>query len=219
MTTKEIIYVGDPMCSWCWGFSHAVEEIYTHFNDQAPLTIRLGGLHAYETDPMSDDYKATIRHHWEDVNRATGAPFDFSFFDREGFVLDTEPACRAVVTMRSLHKEKTLPFYEAISRSFYTENKDTTDVETFKVLCEEVGADPEEFEAKFSSDDYKELTKLDFIFCQRTGATGFPSMMVKEGETYAMLTAGYQPFENLKPILERWIEVGLAGFSQDAGHA
>ena len=219
MTTKEIIYVGDPMCSWCWGFAHTVEVIYKTFNDRAPLNIRLGGLHAYDTDPMSDSYKATIRHHWEDVNRATGAPFDYDFFDREGFVLDTEPACRAVITMRSFDKDKTLPFYEAISRSFYSENKDTTDVETFKRLCEEVGADPDEFEKKFSSDEYKELTKVDFIFCQRIGATGFPSMLVKEDETYAMLTSGYQSFENLAPILERWIEVGLAGFSQEAGQA
>jgi putative protein-disulfide isomerase len=214
MPTKQIIYVGDPMCSWCWGFAHTVEEIYKTFNDRAPLDIRLGGLHAYDTDPMSEDYKATIRNHWADVNRATGAPFDYNFFDREGFILDTEPACRAVITVRSLDKEKTLAFYEAISRSFYNENKNTTNVGTFKYLCEEVAIDADEFEKRFLSDEYKELTKLDFIFCKRIGATGFPSMLVKEGETYAMLTSGYQPFENLAPVLERWIEVGLAGISE-----
>ena len=83
-----------------------------------------------------------------------------------------------------------------------------------KALCKEVDLDPEKFERKFSSAEYKELTKLDFTFCQRVGATGFPLMLVKEDETYAMLKAGYQPFENLKPVLKRWIEVGLIGFSQ-----
>ena len=32
------------------------------------------------------------------------------YFDRDGFVYDTEPACRAVVTMRRLLPEKTLVY-------------------------------------------------------------------------------------------------------------
>lgn len=211
--TKEIFYFGDPMCSWCWGFAPAVEQIHRDFHEQAPLSIVLGGLHAYDTDPMSDNYKATIRHHWEDVNRATGAEFDYSFFDRDGFVLDTEPACRAVVTVTRMDKSKMLPFYESVSRSFYSENKDTTSLETFVDLAKEADLDPDEFAALFETDELKQETLSNFRFTQGLGVTGFPTVVVKEGDgedqKLALLTSGYQSYENLRPAILDWLEHGL----------
>lgn len=207
--SREIIYFGDPMCSWCWGFAPVITRIQNDYGSEAPLRIVLGGLHAFDSKPMSQNYKDTIRHHWESVNAATGALFDFSFFDRDGFVLDTEPACRAVVTARSMEVENLLAFYETVSRSFYTENKDTTRADTFGPLATEAGLDAEEFAVKFESDDIKQETKNDFFRSQSLGVTGFPTLVVNDNDQLALLTAGYQPFENLKPAIDHWLEHGL----------
>ena len=213
--TNEIVYIGDPMCSWCWGFASVIDSIHKDFNHEAPLSIILGGLHAYDDFPMSKDYKNDIRHHWEDVNRATGAVFDYRFFDRDGFILDTEPACRAVVTIRKIKPDFVLSFYESISRSFYSENKDTTVLKTFKPLIKQVGIDFEEFDQKFNSSQIKEETKSDFQFSKKIGVTGFPTVLVKEGERLALLTAGYQPYQTLKPAIEDWLKNGLSDHPRD----
>jgi len=201
------------MCSWCWGFAPTIQKISTEYFEQAPLTITTGGLHAYDTDPMSDDYKATIQHHWEDVSSTTGAQFNYSFFDREDFVLDTEPACRAVVIVRALDNTKTLTYYESISRSFYTENLDTTDINILKKLVDEAGLDVEEFVKLFESDALKQVTLEDFRFSQKLGVTGFPTIVAKEGngdeQKLALISAGYQPYQNIKPIIDHWLEHGL----------
>ena len=201
------------MCSWCWGFAPTIQKISTEYFEDAPLTITTGGLHAYDTDPMSDDYKATIRHHWEDVYRTTGAQFNYSFFDREDFVLDTEPACRAVVIVRALDNTKTLTYYESISQSFYTENLDTTDINILKRLAEKAGLDVEEFVKLFESDALKQVTLKDFRFSQKLGVTGFPTFVAKEGkgdeQKLALISAGYQPYQNIKPIIDHWLEHGL----------
>ena len=55
------------MCSWCWGFSPVIKNISKTYADEAPVSIVLGGLHAFDTEPMNEGYKSTIRHHWEDV--------------------------------------------------------------------------------------------------------------------------------------------------------
>lgn len=208
--TKEIIYFGDPMCSWCWGFAESITKIQSEYANEAPLKIIVGGLHAFDTNPMSQSYKDTIRHHWESVNQATGVPFDYGFFDREGFVLDTEPACRAVVTARHMNVGNLLAFYESVSRSFYEENKDTTALETFLLLAEEAKLDTATFADLFQSADIKQATKDDFFRSQSLGVTGFPTLVISENEQLAMLTAGYQPFENLKPIIEHWLENGIS---------
>jgi putative protein-disulfide isomerase len=159
---------------------------------------------------MSNNYKTNIRHHWEDVNRATGAVFNYRFFDRDGFILDTEPACRAVVTIRKINPDVFLSFYESVSRSFYFENKDTTVSKTFKPLAEKVGLDSKEFDQIFNSNQIKEETRSDFQFSKKIGVTGFPTALVKEGEKLALLTAGYQPYQTLKPAIEDGLKNGLS---------
>lgn len=186
-----------------------IARIDQTYRDRAPLSIVVGGLHAFDDFPMSDDYKASIRHHWQDVNKATGAEFDYRFFDRDGFVLDTAPACRAVVTARHLNKDKALDFYESVSRSFYFENKDTTDGETFKQLAFEAGLDGEAFADLFQSDAMKQATLDDFHHAKSLGIHGFPTVMVKENDTMALLTNGYRPFDQLKPSIDHWLEQGL----------
>ena len=213
MATREIIYFGDPMCSWCWGFSPVIKNISQTYADDAPVSIVVGGLHAFDTDPMNDDYKATIQHHWEDVSTATGAVFDYAFFDREGFVLDTEPACRAAVTVRDMDKSKLLHFYDSISRSFYSENKDTTNVEIFKLLATEAGLDADAFQEQFESDALKETTRRDFQYAKELGVTGFPTVVVQENKgkdaKLALLSAGYQPYDSLAPIIDDWLTNGF----------
>ena len=213
MATREIIYFGDPMCSWCWGFSPVIRNISQTYADQAPVSIVLGGLHAYDTEPMSDDYKTTIRHHWEDVSKTTGAVFEYAFFDRKGFVLDTEPACRAVVTVRDMEQSKLIDFYDSISRSFYSENKDTTNLETFKLLATEAGLDADAFQEHFESDAIKEITRNDFQYAKGLGVTGFPTVVVKENEgedaRLALLSGGYQSYASLAPIIDDWLKNGL----------
>ena len=213
--TNEILYFGDPMCSWCWGFAPVLNAIEKKFGDEAPVSVIVGGLHAYDNFPMSKTYKANIRHHWEDVNKATGALFDYTFFNRDGFVLDTEPACRAVVTARLMNKSILIPFYKSISRSFYSENKDTTDLKQFKSLAEEVGLDFVDFSKIYNQLKTKENTRNDFNFTKKIGVTGFPTVIIKEDEKMALLTAGYQSFQNIEPKIEAWLSNGLKEYPEN----
>ena len=213
--TNEILYFGDPMCSWCWGFAPVLNAIEKKFGDEAPVSVIVGGLHAYDNFPMSKTYKANIKHHWEDVNKATGALFDYTFFNRDGFVLDTEPACRAVVTARLMNKSILIPFYESISRSFYSENKDTTDLKQFKSLAEEVGLDFVDFSKIYNQLKTKENTRNDFNFTKKIGVTGFPTVIIKEDEKMALLTAGYQSFQNIEPKIEAWLSNGLKEYPEN----
>ncbi|MFB0923297.1 MAG: DsbA family protein [Alphaproteobacteria bacterium] len=207
---KEIIYVGDPMCSWCWGFSPVLKQIQQDYSKDAPLRLIVGGLHAFDTDPMNDQYKATIKHHWEQVAEASGQPFNYAFFEREGFVLDTEPACRATVVVRNMNPDVLLPFYERIHMGYYVEDTDTTKLETFVDYAEKEGLDGSVFAAAFEAEATKQETMDDFAWCQKTGVTGFPTVVLREDTTMAALTVGYQPFDTIKPVLDAWVSGDLS---------
>jgi putative protein-disulfide isomerase len=210
MSEKEIIYVGDPMCSWCWGFSPVLDRIRDNYGALAPMRVVVGGLHAFDTEPMSDDYKATIRSHWEHVAEATAQPFNYAFFDRQGFVLDTEPACRATVTVRNIKPAAVWPFYESIHKGYYVEDSDTTALDTFMSYAEREEIDGEQFKAAFESDAMRQETLEDFAWCQQSGVTGFPAVVLREDQHKAALTIGYRPFDDLKPTLDAWTSGDLS---------
>ncbi|MFQ5764648.1 MAG: DsbA family protein [Rhodospirillales bacterium] len=214
---REIIFVVDPMCSWCWGFSPVIEAIRSAYGERAAMTIVAGGLRPLTSAPMSDKDKAEIRHHWEAVEKASGQPFDFDFFERSGFVYDTEPACRALVTVRTLEPASSYTYLARLHRAFYAENRDVTADAVLAALAEETGVERERFVEAFRSREMIYQTSGDFIRSQSMGARGFPTVVLRNGEDYALLVAGFVPFDKLKAPLEGWFAGEAAAADNAAG--
>lgn len=203
---REIVAVVDPMCSWCWGFSPALEGIERDFGAVAPLTIVVGGLRPLTKRKMDAKAKAEIREHWQHVQEASGQPFDFEFFAREGFVYDTEPACRALVTVRTLKREAARDFLDRAHRAFYAENKDVTDADVLADIAEAAGVAKAGFVALFNTIDIVYETAGDFHAARRLGVNGFPTVLLRAGNAMSILTAGFQPYERIAPAIEAWLK-------------
>ena len=75
--TMNLIYVGDAMCSWCYGFARTLEELLNDPGEAAPLQLALvmGGLRPFTTEPMSAARADELAGHWQQVAQASGQPF------------------------------------------------------------------------------------------------------------------------------------------------
>ena len=102
MSLPVLWYFADPMCSWCWGFSPVITEIKQKFDQKLNLALTLGGLRPNESQPMDSKLRDDILHHWHEVENLTGQTFNFDNAMPEGFIYNTEPASRAVITMSNL---------------------------------------------------------------------------------------------------------------------
>jgi len=203
---QQLIYFADPMCSWCWGFSPAMERVVARFGDRLPIRLILGGLRPGTTDTMDAAAKQMIRGHWEHVHEASGQPFDFAFFDRDGFVYDTEPGCRAVVAARRLDPAKAMALLKRIHHAFYAENADVTDRGVLCDLAEGMGLDRAAFEAAFDAEETRTETQTDFAIAYHSGVTGFPTLIVgSEEEGYAAVSRGYQAAEQVEALIDGWL--------------
>lgn len=209
-TEKRIFYFADPMCSWCWGFAPVIARILAAARDRAsvraPVRLVAGGLRVGTTEPMDARAKAAIRGHWEHVQAATGQPFDFGFFAREGFVYDTGPACRAAVAMRNLAPRHAFAYFEALQRGFYEDGRDVTEPSVLAAIAEPFCAGAETFAAVYAAKEIEEATLADFRLTQALGIAGFPAVVLKDEAGLVPLTVGYQPFEDLAPALEAWLQ-------------
>lgn len=199
----DLLYFANPMCSWCWGFAPAVRAL-TEAGHR--VTLALGSLGADRARPMRAKDKDEVRQHWRHVTEASGQPFDFGFFERDGFVYDTEPACRALVAARELDAERAWPLLAAIQQAFYEQGVDVTRAPQLVELAEQVGFDRARFAEAFSSPDTRTATAADFSWVQDLGIAGFPTLLAERNGQLALLTNGYQPLERLQPLLGRWLQ-------------
>ena len=207
MQGPHLVYFADPMCSWCWGFSPVMQAIQQRFGAALPVRLILGGLRPGTTQPMDPRDLLDVRGHWEHVREASGQPFDFGFFDRGGFVYDTEPASRAVVVLRRRGMATGLAALQRIQRAFYAHNQDVTDVDTLAALAAEFGVAPADFRDEFAHDDAVQETLADFATAHGAGVRGFPTLIAGSGrdDRYALITHGFQPAERIVPAVERWL--------------
>jgi putative protein-disulfide isomerase len=205
----QLVYFAYPMCSWCYGFAPVVSALAEHYEGRMPVRLVMGGLRAGNTTPMRPEDKDYIRNAWTRVGAATGQPFDMTFFERDSFTYDTEPACRAVVTARRLLPRLALPFMGRLQQAFYAENRDTTSAETIADVAEESGFNRSGFSAAFDSAETRNETFRDFLSAQELGIRGFPTLLAGSVEKgYALVTNGYRPLGELAEPLQRWLASG-----------
>ena len=191
MNDAELIYVADPMCSWCYGFGVELTRIRSEID--LPIRPVMGGLRPSDrAPPLDEKLKQYLRSTWAQVEAKSGQPFAFGFLDREGWVYDTEPACRAVVAMRSLAPSAAVDFFSRLQTAFYAEGHDPTDDATYPELVEAFGVDADAFLRALPTDEIRDRTRADFAEAQRLGVSGFPTLLLREGARITPLTRGYQ---------------------------
>lgn len=199
MAEKSLIYVGDPMCSWCYGFGVPLQQLMVQLPG-VPLTLVLGGLRAYNKEVMPEALKSTLHHHWSEVTKRSGKPFGNHQFDREGYIYDTEPACRAVVTIRAHAPEHALAMYHAIQQAFYAMSRDITQTSVLADVWQELlrtqpgtttNFSRTDFLQAFDSDSIKSLTRNDFEMAQQWGIRGFPALIAVVDGQAQLVANGY----------------------------
>jgi len=200
---KEIIYIGDPMCSWCWGISKELQQLKAYF-PQYKFTIVVGGLRPGGGDPWNDEMKGFLKHHWEEVTKRSGQSFGYKLFDREHFNYDTEPPCRAVVAGRKwISYSDQLNFYEAVTRKFYVENEDPGEDEFYRSICEDFSIPFDDFISHFKSDEAKKATMSEFQLNRQWGVTGYPTVLFVHNDELFKINYGYREFEGMKEAIEK----------------
>lgn len=201
----EFIYVGDPMCSWCWGFAPVLDRMEQVYD--IPIRFVAGGLRPGPNAEVIDDgMEEMLAHHWHQVAEASGQPFDHTFLKRrDGWKYDTEVPSIATVTMRSLDEKQVLAFHARLQRAFYAEGIDVTDRSVYPDLLEGFSVDHGEFMRRFNSEEMKTATWNDFSEARSMGASGFPTLLVKDGDELGVLTRGFLPADTLLPALSDWL--------------
>ena len=207
----NLIYIADPMCSWCYGFGPELQALLEGLPGLS-VDVVMGGLRAYNTEVMNEAMKAELMSHWKQVHETSGLPFLDRAVEQPGFIYDTEPACRAVVTARILAPQAALPVFHAIQQAFYGEGRDVTRGDVLaEIACVALAAggtptDQTTFQSLWSSEKMALATKADFAQTKIWKVTGFPMLVLERNGQLDMITSGYTKMPTLVAQLQTLVD-------------
>lgn len=204
---SSLIYIADPMCSWCYGFGPELAALLEGLPGGIPIEIVVGGLRAYNTKVMDEELKSTLLEHWHKVQDQTGLPFNFDALSRDNFIYNTEPACRAVVAARMLAPKVSLYVFHEIQRAFYADGLDITQASVLASVATKALAeggyqvDEDTFLKTWNSDVAIKATNDDFVQVHKWGITGFPALVLERDGKLDMVTSGYVAMPKLIELM------------------
>lgn len=203
----EIIYIGDPMCSWCWGISPALIKLRDHYRSkEVGFRVVVGGLRPGGGDPWNQEMKDFLREHWGHVTEKSGQPFGYELMDKEDFNYDTEPSCRAIVAAKPLVGDQEMEFFEEVQRKFYVESEDPGALLFYESICEKFNMDFSEFSQRFESEEVRYETRNEFMLNRQWGVQGYPSIVLLHRDQLFLVAHGYATLADMKAQIEKTIK-------------
>ncbi len=182
-------YVGDPMCSWCWGFAPVLEDVATFLPKGVEVEYVMGGLAPDSDDPMPAEVRQYVQENWREVTKTTGAQFNWDFWEKCQPRRSTYPACRAAL---AAGLQDALPrMFDALQRAYYLEARNPSDSETHIEVAKELGLDVDRFANDLLSAHVETLLQADFAKRRELGVREFPTITFQDGTGYVTVMRGW----------------------------
>ncbi|MEQ9378407.1 MAG: DsbA family protein [Imperialibacter sp.] len=205
MKKETIIYIFDPLCGWCYGFSGTIVDLFNKRKDEFNFEVVAGGMVTGTRIAPFSTMHGYISGAYKRVEEMTGAKFGESYLNDllpSDTQMNSEPPSRALVTFRSFLPDQVVPFAHALQKKQYLEGRDFADNKVYEELATEFGLDPKAFIEKFESEEMKYRTTQDFQWSNSAGVKGFPTVVLKNDQGYYLVSNGFRPLEEVEKVIE-----------------
>lgn len=176
---RELYYIHDPMCSWCWAFRPVWSQITAQLPSSIAVKNLLGGLAPDSQVAMPLEMQNQIRGFWQTIERRVpGTAFNYDFWAQCSPRRSTWPACRAVIAARNQGDTFEEPMILAIQKGYYLQAKNPSDESVLCDLAEPLGLDRTLFLSDLNSAETHKQLASEIQLSQKIGARGFPSLVL-----------------------------------------
>ncbi len=187
---KNLYYIHDPMCSWCYAFAPSLNKITLALQNQIQIQSLVGGLAIDSDQPMAKETKRHVKDAWIRIeHEVPGTAFNFDFWDQCQPRRSTYPACRAVILARQSSKEKAMT--HAIQQAYYQQARNPSDDNVLCNLAEKIGLDTEQFSRQLNSAETRRLLETEIQFTRQLGVTSFPSLILQKNHSASLIPLSY----------------------------
>jgi len=190
--SPTLIYIHDPMCSWCWGFRPVWQQVQRAVAGKLDVRYVLGGLAADTDEPMSEEMRLNIIDNWRRIQREIpGTEFNYDFWTVCSPRRSTYPACRAIIACRMQQPALENEMLLLIQQAYYLQAKNPSELDVLAALAEQLGLDTRQFVDDIQSEVCQNILLGEIQFCREINISSFPSIVLKQGKSYTSLDIDY----------------------------
>lgn len=208
MSEKRLVYVFDPLCGWCYGFSPVVRQLFEATRRRAVWDILCGGMVVGDRvgpiGRISDFLKQALPRVEGTTGVAFGEAFTTGILEPGTLVLSSLEPSRALQAVKTLARDRAMTYAGLLQRALYDQGRDVTSLGVLGDLAEEarvVG-----FEIEYMKTDTYEATLEEFRTVASMGITGFPTLVGFDGDEGRVFSRGWAPFDRVFESVNRWLD-------------
>lgn len=195
-----LYYIYDPMCSWCWGFSRALNELLDKIPQEIEVQSLLGGLAPDSDITMPESMQQSIKENWSRIEKSIpDVKFNFDFWRKNIPRRSTYPACRAVIAARRQGKEYEKKMTEAIQQAYYRQARNPSDISTLIELSKELGLSVEKFQSDLLSTEVDNILKQEINLSRALYVESLPTLvlMLTDSNEASTITINYNDSDTM----------------------
>lgn len=190
--SKKLIYVHDPMCSWCFGFSKVYQQLTEQLPGNVALIRLLGGLAPDTDEIMPESTRQMVQQNWRRIEQQIpGVEFNYDFWTKCQPRRATYPACRAVIAAREQGDEYDISMTRQIQQAYYRQARNPSDNETLIELAGELGLDQERFSVQLVAEHTQQRLLDEIANTRAIGVSGFPSLVLQNDDGLQSVLINY----------------------------
>lgn len=205
----SLIYIHDPMCSWCWGFEPLRQQLFEALAGKMQIRRLVGGLAPDSDQPMPVEMQKQLQQTWRRIEEIIpGTRFNYAFWSDCAPRRSTYPSNRAVIAARQQGEEFDPLMTARIQKAYYLEARNPSDNETLVELAADIGLDAGRFADSLASEATHRLLLDEIASSRAMGVDSFPSLVVEHNGkqrhvqvNYTNLDAMLQPIEQAQASL------------------
>lgn len=208
---NQILYIFDPLCGWCFGFSQTMLDFSRQHADQYKFVPIVGGMmtgsRVAPYASMAEYIKGSIPRLEVTTGTSFGEPYIQNFLEDGSAMTNSEPPCRALVAFRNIQPTQAMEFAHRLQTVHFKEGKDYNDESIYGELAKSFGLDPITFMEQFHFKAIKQQVEEEFSWVKKSGVQGFPTVVYNADQKYYLISHGYATKETLENSLQRAISM------------
>ena len=197
----KVVFVTDPMCSWCWGMAADLEQTRRDAASAFDFDVLLGGINIASTQPITDFARTRLASIWRTVNEVTAARFGRGL-PAGDFIYNSTRACVAVEAVRSILNAPPFDYLLRLQTRFFVDGLDVTRAELLRDEAAASGVDADAFDAAVALPQTLTRVRDGFALAKSYGTAALPSVLLEIGTARRLVAGGYVDAPTLRAMLE-----------------
>lgn len=209
MNKTKLFYFYDPLCGWCYGFSPVIKALEEKYKGTISFEAMSGGMVLGERVKPLSEMHSYLREAMPRLEDMTGVKFGEKYmeiFEEGSIMLNSETPCIAMTVFKSMSTQSSILFASELQNALYFNGVDLNQLENYKNIVATFDLPWAVFKEKMLNEDYKRKTYEEFSIAQKSGISGYPSVVLQLNEKGYLIARGYRSEKEMIEVIDELIK-------------